>query len=278
MRRTIVLAVLLAFLSITSGVRAEDVDVPIEKRFSGGHGGVRTAGQQVINDSEAWKTLWKKIHRTRTPSPKLPDVDFSKQTVIAVFMGERTSGGYGIRVTSVTETAREIVVSIARRSPPPGAMTISVMTQPYDVVVVAKSEKPVRFGDRQRPPAGGAAFEVIEIRQSGGFAGVSNRCTIRGDGTFEFQRQRPPKTLKGKLPPENLAALSGAIAEQDWSAVPAKMITRRAADLFMYDITIRSGDKTHHVVCDDMSAPKVPALKAIVRAMVVTQSGRPPVR
>ncbi len=278
MKRTIFLAVFLALLSISGGTRAEDVDVPIQKRFSGGHGGVRTAGQQVIGDAETWETLWKKIHRTRTPAPKLPDVDFEKQTVIAVFMGERTSGGYGIRVTSVTETAKEIVVSIARRSPPPGAMTISVMTQPYDMVVVAKSDKPVRFGARQRPPAAGAAFGSIEIRQSGGFAGVSNRCTIRGDGTFEFQRQRPPKTIKGKLPEENLVALSAAIAEQDWKAVPPKMITRRAADLFMYDITIRTPGKTHHVVCDDMSARKVPALKAIVRAMVVAQSGKRPVR
>jgi hypothetical protein len=40
---------------------------------------------------------------------------------------------------------KEIVVSVEESSPPADAITIQVMTQPYHVVVVKRSDLPVRF-------------------------------------------------------------------------------------------------------------------------------------
>ena len=265
-------------LSAVGAARGEDVDVPIQQRWTSSVGGVDTAGRHVIQDADAWTELWGKIHRISRPAPKLPGVDFEKQTVLAVFMGRQRTGGHSIRIASVRDTGSEVIVRVKTKSPPPGAMVTMALTHPYDVVAIAKTSKPVKFEDaaaaappKKRPPEAAARFLTIEVGQSGGFAGVMNHYVIRGDGSFEFKQGRRKKPVEGKLSKKDLAALSLAISKQDWSKVPDKMTTPRAADLFVYAITVQAGGKTHRIVCDDISAKKVPAVRAIIRTLAVVR-------
>jgi len=257
--------------------QAGDTEVSIQNRWSGSYCGVRTAGERVIRDADAWKSLWGQVGRIRKPAPAPPEVDFSKQVALAVFMGQRNSGGYSIRITSVRDTDQEVVVQVKRTSPPPGAMVTMALTQPYDIVTIARSGKPIKFETAAagKPhPNPGKRFEKIEVQQSGGFAGVANRYVIRGSGSFEFERSRPRKSAKGELPAKELAALSFAVGRQDWTKLPGKLHTPGVADVFMYEITVQTSGKTYRVVCDDLSASKSPALKAIIRALAVIQSGK----
>jgi hypothetical protein len=77
----------------------------------------------------------------------LPQVDFRKHTVLAVFSGEKPSGGYDIKIEKVLESGdRKNVAVIYRESAPAAGMdTIAVLTYPRHVVVVRKLTGKVAF-------------------------------------------------------------------------------------------------------------------------------------
>jgi hypothetical protein len=137
------LATVLALGATSSWAHA--ADIVIQQRFSGHHSGMRTTGEQVIQDAEVWKQVWGQVYRTSRPQPEPPKIDFDKQTVLAVFLGNRNTGGYSIRITAVKDTGKETEVHVQRSSPRPGDITTQALTQPYDIVVIDKPDKPVRF-------------------------------------------------------------------------------------------------------------------------------------
>ncbi|HEX4300970.1 MAG TPA: hypothetical protein VH327_08880 [Gammaproteobacteria bacterium] len=54
-------------------------------------------GARDIHDQDAFKKLWDEIYAGRT-EPALPTVDFTKNTVVAYFLGEMKHGGFVLRV------------------------------------------------------------------------------------------------------------------------------------------------------------------------------------
>jgi len=124
---------------------ADAADVVIGQRFHGNYSGVRRASEQVIEDPETWKTVWGQVHGISRPQPELPEIDFDKQSVVAVFLGNRNTGGYSIRIRAIKDNGQQVEVQVERLSPPPGGITTQALTQPYEMVVIGKPGKPVRF-------------------------------------------------------------------------------------------------------------------------------------
>lgn len=100
--------------------------------------------QVVVKDLKEWEELWSDVTKNQMPAPAIPKIDFERQMVVAVFMGTQNSGGYSVRITGVEE-GDKLTVKVKQSVPPPGAMSAAVMTAPYHVVVVARSDKPVEF-------------------------------------------------------------------------------------------------------------------------------------
>ena len=69
-------------------------------------------------------------------------IDFDTCTIIAVFDKVRSSGGYGLELNIETKSD-EIIVNTIKTSPEGYAS--AVMTQPYCIVKVAKSDLPIVF-------------------------------------------------------------------------------------------------------------------------------------
>ena len=134
-----------------------EAEVPILQTWSGGHSNVKKAGNLIIRDAKAWKEQWAKINSNRMPQPPLPKVDFDKQMLIVLFMGEKTTGGHSISVASIRDTGKQIEVAVKRKSPPPGGMSIMVMTQPYCIVAIAKTDKPITFKEAKDAKTPGKA-------------------------------------------------------------------------------------------------------------------------
>jgi hypothetical protein len=65
--------------------------------------------------------------------------------VLAVFMGEQPTGGYRIEVAGVKTGERELVVQVRSAKPPPGAITTEVLTQPFFLAAVPRSNLVVKF-------------------------------------------------------------------------------------------------------------------------------------
>lgn len=68
------------------------------------------------------------------------------------------------------------------------------------------------------------AFTVIEIQQTGGFAGVVISYRITSDGKFTCTSRRRG-TAEGKLDAKEAKALSTAVAAIDWGKLPAELRT-----------------------------------------------------
>jgi len=127
----------------------------ILKEWKGANGGLPAPAEKIIRTPEEWASLWRQTHAGQVPPPAAPKIDFTTQMVLAVFMGERPSGGYAITIEEVAVGDKDVHVTFREQSPPPDAITAQVLTQPYHIVVVKKSALPVRFVRvAKAPPAG----------------------------------------------------------------------------------------------------------------------------
>jgi hypothetical protein len=84
-------------------------------------------GVLVINSEADWK-------RFTDASPA--GTDFGSQTVIAVFGGEKPTGGYSVRINSIEKDNGACVVAHRVVSPPRDAILPQVISHPFAVVRV----------------------------------------------------------------------------------------------------------------------------------------------
>lgn len=113
------------------------------------------------------------------------------------------------------------------------------------------------------------AFKVIEVQQTGGFAGVEISYRITPDG--KFSRKSRQGTAEGKLDAKEAETLAKAVAAIDWKKLPAKLRATNVADDFIYDMHFDIGKTTHRVTADGISAGKNAQLKPILMTLVRIQ-------
>jgi len=99
----------------------------------------------VIRTQEQWMELWGTHTSIRIPHPTPPPVDFGKEMILAVFTGQKPSGGFAVEITRVEKYENELVASFIEVRPPPDALVTQVLTQPYHIIKMKKSDLPVRF-------------------------------------------------------------------------------------------------------------------------------------
>ena len=103
--------------------------------FSGGR-----EGNHAISDESTWKAVWSGL--SKDPAPP---VDFTKEQVLAVFLGYRPTGGFGVRITKVAHEESAVVVTYRELPPVPGRTPPEGPTTPYALKIAARSPLPVRF-------------------------------------------------------------------------------------------------------------------------------------
>ncbi len=92
----------------------------------------------LVQSTSELTRLWSMIDAAGTP----PAIDFSTDSVIAVFAGEQPTLGYSIEVTRIEDAAkRHVAVTFSK----PGGSCISgqSITSPYQVVKVPKTSLPL---------------------------------------------------------------------------------------------------------------------------------------
>lgn len=102
---------------------------------------------RVITNSSEFEQLWKDLHASRSPIPKLPEVNFEEYTVLASMMGVQSSGGFHITIQKVGVSGDMVGVQIEEVEPGQGCITISALTSPFHIVKVPKiaTGQDVRF-------------------------------------------------------------------------------------------------------------------------------------
>ena len=100
------------------------------------------ARQASARSVEEWSRLWTLHGGERTR----PSVDFSREVVVAVFMGTRPTAGFSIEITRVREEGPALVVTYKETRPAPDALTAQVLTSPFHIVAVPRgSTTDVKF-------------------------------------------------------------------------------------------------------------------------------------
>jgi hypothetical protein len=102
---------------------------------------IDAAKQVVLRTDAEWTKLWQQ----HSPDRQRPAVDFSKDMIVGVFMGSRSSAGYNISIVSTFAKDGNVLVRYQESTPRPGTMTAQVLTFPYHLVAIPKAAGEVRF-------------------------------------------------------------------------------------------------------------------------------------
>ena len=117
---------------------------PVQLSFQtiakGYRSGVRESLQIVARNNAEWDSAWKRHVSVETNPAPPPAIDFNKQIVVAVFLGEKPTGGYDVEVIRVEQSDGELVIHYREKSPLPGGIVIQALTQPFHIIQVARDD------------------------------------------------------------------------------------------------------------------------------------------
>ncbi len=150
MNKLIALSVLLFVLnckstSNTSQMKSINDEMLIAKGNLYGAGAEGIIKQNlIIANANDWKTLIQKLDQLNKVSDGFSEteIDFEKYNVLAVFDEVKSTGGHSIDL-KISKNTEHTIVNVSFNSPQDMATT--VMTQPYIIVKIDKSELPIKF-------------------------------------------------------------------------------------------------------------------------------------
>ena len=93
----------------------------------------------LITGPRSWATFLKQQQANRFP---WPDIDWEHEVVLVALMGAKRTGGYRITLRQVTVKDGRVTVMVEERTPQPGEMVIQVLTSPFHVVSVPRTQLP----------------------------------------------------------------------------------------------------------------------------------------
>jgi len=118
------------------------------RQLSSGTTGSPTAGEIVATSAEEWREKWIASGATATP-PEVTEVDFESEVAVALFAGERPSGGWKIDpAVRVKRQGTFAAVAYDIVGPGKGCSSSQAITSPY-LVLAVKGER-LRFETVER--------------------------------------------------------------------------------------------------------------------------------
>jgi hypothetical protein len=108
----------------------------------GNRSGVRDFQQRIVRNQNEWEGLWRQHTATEANPSTPPAVDFNKEIVIAVFLGEKPTGGHTVELIQIDRNNGELEILFKEAAPPPGGIATQALTQPFHMVRVAMNGNP----------------------------------------------------------------------------------------------------------------------------------------
>ena len=103
--------------------------------------GIESPRQAVVRSAAEWSTLW----QAHDPGGAMPAIDFSREMVVAVFLGSRPTGGYAVEIVRAVGNSGTLVVEYVETAPSRDTVTGQVLTAPYHLAAIPKHDGEVRF-------------------------------------------------------------------------------------------------------------------------------------
>lgn len=111
-----------------------------------GHGKSATVTERknyAVYSADDFAKVWKMTGSTE----KIPTIDFTKAYVVAVFAGNKPTGGYVISVKGIKDAGNARNVDVLIEKPGKGCVTTESVTSPYQIVRVPFSEASLGHSD-----------------------------------------------------------------------------------------------------------------------------------
>ncbi len=100
---------------------------------------------ELVTTEDEWRRVWDVIGGGRPA----PEVNFTTQSVVVVFQGQRRTGGYAVALRGIRHDGTVLAISVDERGPASGDVTTQVITSPFVAVAIARpaAGTTVRFAD-----------------------------------------------------------------------------------------------------------------------------------
>ncbi len=117
-----------------------------ESFWQGGYSGFNTHDCNVARTQEEWEDMWVKAHLTETPDATPPGPLPEGAMAVAVFAGQRSSGGYAIEIEGTHEEDGKTIVDWRENTPKQGGgVNTGALTTPWGIKLVPATENEVTF-------------------------------------------------------------------------------------------------------------------------------------
>jgi len=111
-------------------------EITFQTVSKGSRSGVRDSRQMVLRGQAEWHALWAQhVSTDALPAPP-PPIDFARGLVVAVFLGDKPTGGYDVTISRAQRGHDSVVIYFRERVPAPGALVTQSLTQPFHVVQI----------------------------------------------------------------------------------------------------------------------------------------------
>lgn len=128
------LVALLAVVALFSCNSTKSKTVSHQVLTDSSYKGKTTESYEVIDNHDDLKKLYDTVE-----DKLVPNVDFAKSRVVALFMGEKNTGGYAIGIESIRQEKGKVIVKV-QKSYPEGMATMA-FSQPYMIAKINTTKK-----------------------------------------------------------------------------------------------------------------------------------------
>ena len=113
-----------------------DNNITFTEIISGTHSNFKEANSFIVNSEDELRKVYATINMTRRPGFYLPKIDFSKESIICLFLGTKTTGGYSVKINNINLNGKK--AEIFYKATTPNGITTTIITQPF---YIAKTKK-----------------------------------------------------------------------------------------------------------------------------------------
>ena len=120
--------------------------IPFETVAHGGGAGIHARIEYKITNEQDWETFWIGFSNNTDPVADVPPVNFTTDTIIAVFQGERMSAGYHTTIRRIVFNETHFVVYVDEEHQGSSAV-LFMITHPFHIVKISgyRQDLPVEF-------------------------------------------------------------------------------------------------------------------------------------
>jgi hypothetical protein len=124
-----------------SALRPTPRDVPFEVVAQGSQAvGIVAPEYRLLQTRDELSRAWNQAYGASLEVPRLPAADLARETLVAVFLGPKPTGGYGLDVRATTFDGGDLYVDVRERAPAADAIVTQAITSPWLLLRIPRGD------------------------------------------------------------------------------------------------------------------------------------------